>query len=59
MKRRIIKAVGTAIFLIGFIGLFGEAQTAGAQLLWSLGAAALCLIGGGIVDANMSKEDEV
>ena len=59
MRRRIKKAAGTAIFLIGFIALFGEAQTAGAQLLWSLGAAALCLIGGTIVDSNLSKEDEV
>lgn len=59
MKRRIIKAAGVAIFLIGFIGLFGEAQDPGAQLLWSLGASALCLIGGTIVDGNMSKEDEV
>lgn len=59
MRRRIYKGVGTFIFIVGFIGLFGEAQAAGAQLLWSLGAAALCLIGGTIVDANLEKEDEI
>lgn len=59
MKRRIIKGAGTLLFIIGFIAMFGEAQDPGAQLLWSLGAAALCLIGGTIVDGNMSKEDEV
>lgn len=59
MRRRIYKGIGTLIFIVGFIGLFGEAQAAGAQLLWSLGAAALCLIGGTIVDANLKKEDEV
>lgn len=59
MRRRIFKGIGTLIFIVGFIGLFGEAQAAGAQLLWSLGAAALCLIGGSIVDANLRKEDEI
>lgn len=59
MRRRIFKGIGTLIFIVGFIGLFGEAQAAGAQLLWSLGAAALCLIGGTIVDANLEKEDEI
>lgn len=59
MRRRIFKGIGTFIFIVGFIGLFGEAQAAGAQLLWSLGAAALCLIGGSIVDANLEKEDEI
>lgn len=59
MRRRIFKGIGTLIFIVGFIGLFGEAQAAGAQLLWSLGAAALCLIGGSIVDANLEKEDEI
>lgn len=59
MRRRICKGVGTLIFIIGFIGLFGEAQAAGAQLLWSLGSAALCLIGGTLLDAATKKEDEV
>ena len=59
MKRRLFKGIVTLLFIIGFIGMFGEAQAAGAQLLWSLGAAALCLIGGTIVDTNMKKEDEV
>ena len=59
MRRRILKGAGTLIFIIGFIGLFGEAQTPGAQLLWSLGAAALCLIGGTLVDSNLKEEDEV
>ena len=59
MRRRILKGAGTLIFIIGFIGLFGEAQAPGAQLLWSLGAAALCLIGGTLVDSNLKEEDEV
>lgn len=59
MKRRITKAVGTAVFLIGFIALFGEARTAGAQIAWSLGAAALCLIGGEMVSRSLEKEDEL
>ena len=59
MTRKIYRGIGTLIFLIGFIGLFGEAQAPGAQILWSLGAAALCLIGGTIVDSNLKKEDEV
>lgn len=59
MKRRIFKGIGTLLFIIGFIGMFGEAQATVAQLLWSLGAAALCLIGGSIVDSNMREEDEV
>lgn len=58
MRRRIFRGIGTLLFIIGFIGLFGEAEAAGAQLLWSLGAAALCLIGGTIVDGNMREEDE-
>lgn len=56
MKRRIIKAAGTAIFLIGFIGLFGEAQTAGAQIACSLGAAALCLIGGEMISRTLEED---
>lgn len=59
MKRRIYKGAGTLLFIIGFIAMFAEAQDPGAQLLWSLGAAALCLIGGTIVDSNLSEEDEV
>ena len=59
MTRKIYRGIGTLIFLIGFIGLFGEAQAPGAQILWSLGAAALCLIGGTMVDMNLKPEDEV
>ena len=59
MRRRIYKGIGTLIFIIGFIGLFGTSEALGAQLLWSLGAAALCLIGGTIVDSNLREEDEV
>lgn len=59
MRRRIYKGIGTLIFILGFIGLFGQSEALGAQVLWSLGAAALCLIGGTIVDANLKEEDEV
>lgn len=59
MRRRIYKGIGTLIFILGFIGLFGQSEAPGAQVLWSLGAAALCLIGGTIVDANLREEDEI
>lgn len=56
MKRRITKAVGTVIFLIGFVFMFGEAQTAGAQIACSLGAAALCLIGGEMISRTLEED---
>lgn len=58
MKRRIIKAAGTALFLIGFVLMFGEAQTAGAQIACSLGAAALCLIGGEMISRTLEEDGE-
>ena len=57
--KQIKKTIGTMLFLVGFFALFGEAESAGAQLLWSLGAAALCLIGGHLVNVTLAKEDEV
>lgn len=56
--RRATKAIGVIVFCIGFVGLFGEAEALGAQLLWSAGSAALCLIGGAMV-GKTAEEDEV
>ena len=36
--------------------MFGEAQTAGAQIACSLGAAALCLIGGEMISRTLEED---
>lgn len=55
--KKLVRITGTLLFLVGFVALFGESDNAGAQILWSLGAAALCLIGGHLVNTTIKEEE--
>ena len=57
--KKATKTIGTILFLVGFFALFGEAETAGSQILWSLGAAAVCCIGATLIDMSIKKEGRV
>lgn len=39
------RAVGVVIALAGFVAFFGEAPTAGLQIVWSLGSLAVMSLG--------------
>ena len=56
--KKVTKTAGVIIFCIGFVALFGEGRTLCAQLLWTAGAAALCLLGGSMLNKT-AEEDEI
>lgn len=43
--KKIGRSFGVLLATVGFVGLFGEASSTGAQILWTCGALTLMLIG--------------
>lgn len=43
--KALAKTIFTIIFLIGFMCLFGESDSLGIQVAWTLGSLVLCGIG--------------
>lgn len=54
--KKVTKTAGVILFCTGFFAMFGEASTAGSQILWSLGAAAVCCIGAELINMSLKKE---
>lgn len=54
---KVRKLIGSIIFAAGFFCLFGEAETANMQLIWTSGSIAVLYIGYLILKPVIDKEE--
>lgn len=57
MKKKIKMAVGTILFLAGFICSAGQKPDGGPAPLWTLGACLVMTVGGSLMDKTLKDEE--